>query len=544
MVNNLSQPVARLLLPFAVPAQDRTKAFTKDMEMAAVFYLAESEREKGEQLILKKPVEKIVFIAQTCYPMWLVPWRKRTLLFDGFGVTGHTVPYDVLPDVKAFENDIQASAETREAYSAALSNNLNYFQNFSGRDKKTIEGLITNPEFIKDLTSYIKEAKKFEKPLVEKAFLSPNITQSAISISLEELSNLRKSLEEDIRSLRESMKMLSTITKEHIKVIREEIRETGKKFDEKIATVKPTVMKKLQEIQKRCDMEITELSKGYERQLRVFHKDRVRLEKDQHRLNVQIERCEAGIRSSKLRKDEGSELQWRQKLKKTKKKLPPIKKGIADVDKKIREAETAKKLEISKIRSKYETRTEAAQKGLRELEASREASIRMKEQEMKSLEDTTSDIIDQMNEMVKLKKAPLEEIDGMGMPERYESNVLVYLPLYLVAYEAKQKRRYVVYPPSVVGSMGILTKFKGVFGMTKMKSFLQHRSKPLTSFLNQLVTLLKEEPVFEKETSDAGIQASILGTKESREYIKKGLGELKEEGWISESESKTLSGVL
>lgn len=544
MVNDLSQPVARLLLPFAVPAKDRDEAFTKDMEMAAVFYFAESGREKGEQLILKKPVEKIVFIAQICYPLWLVPWRKRTLLFDGFGVTGHRLPYDVLPDVKTFENDIQASSETREAYSAALSNNLNYFQTFSSRDEQTIEGLITNPDFIKDLTSYIKEAKKIEKPMVGRTFLSPSVSQSTISVALEELSNFRKSLEEDIRSLGESMKMLGTITKEHVNVVRGEIRETGKKFDEKIATVKPTVMEKLQEIQKRCDKEITELSKEYEQQLRVLHKDRVSLEKDQHRLNGQIERYEAEIKSSRLRKDEGTELQWRQKLKETKKKLPTIKKGIQRVDKKIREADTAKKLEISKIRSQFETETEEAQKPLRELEASREASIRMKEQEIKSLEDTTAEMIDQMNKMVKLKKAALEEIDGMGTTKKYESNVLVYIPIYLAAYEARQKRRYVVYPPSVVGSMGILTKFKGAFGITRMKSFLQHRSKPLAAFLNQLVALLEEDPVFEKETSDAGIQVSIQGTKESREYIKKGLGELKEEGWVSENEFQTLRKFL
>lgn len=544
MVNNLSQPAARLLLPFAVPAQDRTNAFTKDMEMAAIFYFAESEREKGEQLILKKPVEEIVFIAEACYPMWLVPWRKRTLLFDGFGITGHKLSYDVLPDVRAFESDIQASAETREAYSASLSNSLNYFQNFSSREEKTIDGLITNPDFINDLAAYFKEAKKIEKPIIGKAFLSPSINQSVITISLEEISDLRKSLEEDIESLHESMKTLNTTTKEHVTAIHKEIRETSKKFDKKIAEVKPGVMKKLQELQKKCDTEITELSKEYEKQLRALHKDRIKLEKDEQRLNTQIERCQAEIKSSKLRKDEGSELQWKQKLQNTKKNLPSIKKGIEEIDEKIKKAEVAKKLEISKIRSNYETRTNEAQKALREIEASREASIRMKKQQIESLEDSTSGIIDQMNEMVELKRADLGKIDGMGLPKKYKNNVLIYMPLYLVAYESKKKRRYTIHPPSVVGSLGIITKFKGAFRRTRMKSFLQHRSKPLTNFLNQLVTLLREDPVFEKETSDAGIQTNIIGAKEARELIEKGLGELRKEGWTSENEYKTLSQAL
>ncbi|UCD26802.1 MAG: hypothetical protein JSV75_01380, partial [Candidatus Bathyarchaeota archaeon] len=64
----------KLILPFAVSAEDRIKAFTKDMEIATIFYLAESNREKGEGHILKKTDEKLVFIAEACYPIWLVPW--------------------------------------------------------------------------------------------------------------------------------------------------------------------------------------------------------------------------------------------------------------------------------------------------------------------------------------------------------------------------------------------------------------------------------------------------------------------------------------
>ena len=540
----MSEEEKRLILPFAVPAKDRTKAFTKDMEMAAVFYLAESEREKGEQLILKKPVEKIAFLTETCYPVWLIPWKGRTLLFDGFGATGHTIYYNVLPDVRTFETDIQASAETPEAYSATLSNNLNYFQNFTGKEENTIEGLITDPEFTKDFTSYLKEATKIKKPVVGKAFLSPSISESLISNSLRELSDLRRSLEKDIQNLRRSMKSLSTATKENVEAIQKETRKVRKMFDEKIATVEPIVMQKLEEIQKMCDREITQLSKKHEGQLRDLHKDRVRLDKQRQQMLTQIERCETEIKSAKLRKDEGGEVQWKRKLKSTKKELPAVKKKIEEMDKKIKKAEASKKIEIAKIRSDYETKTEEAKKELDELEDSRDARIRMKDQQRESLQDMTAEIIDQINEKVKLKKLALDKLQEIGMSKKQESNVLVHIPLYLADYEAKQKRRYIVYPPSIVGSMGLFTKAKGVFGLTKMKSFLQHRSKAIATLLNQLVTLLAEDPVFERETNDAGVQANILGTTESLESIKKGLRELKKEGWLSETEAKTFSEAL
>jgi hypothetical protein len=543
-VKDMPQQTTKLLLPFAIPAEDRDKAFTKDMEMAAIFYLAESEREKGGGRILRKPAEELVLIAEACYPLWLVPWREKTLIFDGLGAMSHTFSYDVLPDVKTFDNDIQRSAETREAYSATLSNNASYFQSFAGKEEKTIENLIANPEFIQDLASYLSEAEEIEKIVANKAFLSSAIDESTISTIVEELSNFEVKLREEVNSLSKSMKLLSTTTEQQVKVIREEIRGIEKKFDEKIEMIKPKVMEKVHEIQRKCDAEITEATKKFERQLRLLHKDRVKLERKQDRLNFEINRCEAGIKSCRVRKDEGGEIAWKQKLERNRKELQTLEKSIRDMDRKIEDAETAKKLEISNLRSEYDATVEEAMRDLRELEASREAGIRMKQQEIASLDDTTSSIIGQMNELRRLKKATLKELDRAGAQKSQKKYALVYLPLYIACYETEQKKRYVVHPPSVVGSMGILTKLKGVLGATKMKSFLQPRSKAITTFLNQLVTLIQENPVFEKEISDAGIEASILRTKESRELIKKGLEELKEEKWISESEIQTFSKPL
>ncbi len=77
-----------------------------------------------------------------------------------------------------------------------------------------------------------------------------------------------------------------------------------------------------------------------------------------------------------------------------------------------------------------------------------------------------------------------------------------------------------------------------------MKSFLQPRSKAITALLNQLVILTEENPVFEKEISDAGIKASILRTAELRIGVKRGLKELRDEKWISENELQTFSKLL
>lgn len=544
-MKNVAQQVKRFVLPFAVPARDREKAFTKRMEMAAVLCLTEMDREKGAGFIFrrKKP-EELVFIAEACYPMWLVPWRGRSLLFDGIGAMTHALLYEALPDVRVFVNNAQGSAVTREAYSAFLSDNLNYFQGFTGTEEKIIEGLITSPDLIQDFVSYLPEAKAIKKPIIDKALLSPVIDEFTLSSFIQDFISLRATLKEDIKNLLESMKILSTTTKMHIKANHEKVGEVQKEFDKKITFLKPSIMEKTRQIQKKYDRQITRVSKKFERQLHRLYHERVKLEKAMQSTTAKIERCEAEIRSSKLQKNAAGELRWRQDAEACRKKLSTLERMVKETDKKIENVNAAKKQEIFKIRSECDVQSEEAIKPLRDLEASRDAKIRMNQQETKSLEDSTSMIIDQIDKLVQLKRMTLDKLDGMGIPERRRKYALVYIPIYLVCYQRESKKRYALYPPSIASSMGITTKFRGVLGVTKIKSLLQPRSKPTTNLLNQLLTVIEQNPVFEKELNDAEIRVNILRTKTSRESIKKGLEELRAEGWISEDEFQTCDGFL
>ena len=536
--------IRKLILPFAVAGKDRFKAFTKDMEMAAIFYLAERDRKKGEGRVLKKPEEKLAFIAETCYPIWLIPWRGRTLIFDGLEFTNPSISYDVLPDVKAFDNDLQASSKSREAYLAALSQNASYFQNFSGKEGKTIEGLITNPKFTQDLIGYLQDAEEIRKGASTKAVLSPLLDESEVSASIDELSELRDKVEKEIKNLSRSMKLLSKETREQVKALQAEMKATTKEFDQRIKKIKPKVMEKIKKIQERRNEEVTRIAKKYDRKLRSLHQKRVRTERKLERLSTDIERIEADIKVARENKDEAGEFQLTQKLDKIKKKLPVLDKKIKGIDREIENVEDAKKIEVSRARSKPDDRVEEAMKSLHDIEAAKEARARLEQQELASLEEMTSSIIKQIDAMIKTKEAALNEIDSIGALERRRKYALVYLSVYFVCYETEVGKRYVVYPPSNVGSMGIKTKLKGVFGAGKMKSFLQSRSQAIATLLDRLVDLTQENPVFEKEITEAGIKANILRTTELRVGVKRGITELKDENWISENEYQILNGLV
>jgi hypothetical protein len=537
----LTKYVKKLILPFAVSSKDRYVPFTKDMEMAAIFYLTERDRKKGERRVLKKAGEKIGFIAETCYPIWLSPWKGKTLIFDGLEFSNPSISYDIIPDPTTFENDIQGSSKSRQAYGATLAQNVSYFQNFSGKEEKMIEGLITNPEFVQDLINYLQDAEDIEKSTTKKAILSPRLDSSEVSTSIDKLSNLRDRIEAEEKNLSKCMKALSKGTKVQVRALQAEMKETIKEFDKKIKDAKPKVMDKIAKIKEKRDEEVTSISKKHDRALRTLQQNRITIERTLERLTTEIERYEEDIKKYRDQKDEAGEIQITEKLDAAKKKIPALNKEIKEIDKEIENVEGIKKVEVSKARTKPDDQIEEAMRSIRDIEAAKEARIRLEQQELSDIQEKTAAIIKQIDVMVKAKEAALNELDSIGAKDRRRKQAIAYLPLYFVCYETDTEKRFVVYPPSYVGSLGIKTKLKGVFGAGKMKSFLQPRSQAIATLLDQLVYLTKENPVFETEITEAGNKADILREADSQAYIQKGIMELKNEGWISDSEVQELN---
>jgi myosin heavy subunit len=536
---------ANLILPFSALGKDRKISFTKEMEMATIFYLAESDRKKGEGILQKKPTEELLLISECCYPIWLAPWKGQTLLFDGLGVSKHTLTYDVLPDVKAFINDVEGSVEKLEAYIAALNDHNNYFQSALRSEERTILGLIANLGFIGDFSTHLANAEPVEQAEVkETVCLASVVEEKTITQALSELLELRILLEKEIESLRYSMRLLNSTTRSHVETLKNDIRQTQKEFNEKIATAKTAAMEKIREIQTRYDDRITKASKRFEQQLQDLHQEKVKLEKNRDKAQNQIDRCENEIKTAKMNKNSALEQRWKQERENWKREAKALQKNVEQVDRQITDTESQKKVEITNLRSEFNTQSENAMKPVRELEASRDAKTQMTQQKINSLEDLTKTLVDQQDDLAKQKRASLNELEKLGMHDNRRKTVLAYVPLYLACFQADATRRYVVYPPSIAGTMGVMTKFKGMFGASRVKSLFQQLSPAETAILNQLVMVIEHDPVFKRDLHDAAAQVSITRNKEIRERIQQGLAELRREEWISENELQTLNTSL
>jgi hypothetical protein len=534
------EPERGFILPFTTSTAKKLKNFTKNMEMAAILYIAESERKKRESRVLRKTDEKLVFIAKAFYPIWLIPYRGATLIFDGRSYTSHTLFYDAIPDTETFNKNLRENQKTTKSYTAALIRNKDCFKNFNGKEETKIEGLIANPELIEDFKTYLHKMKKAKRHLRNKAVLPNTIEDIEIRESISQLINLRRRTAKDIQKLETSMRLLSTITLRRIKTIRTEIRRTQNNHHEQIEKIKPKVQKKIWRIQSNYNQKIARKFEKFKKELQRLNENRIELQKTLRYLKTEAKRCKTKMNS----KNNDKKIRWNLKLKRIEKRIPTLGKKIEANIKKTRKVESDLKFEISQQKVECDEHIEAAKKIFIDLQACTVAEITLKRREIATLENLAREIANSIREMVQTKRVFLKECDTIALARKKRSCELVCLPFYLARYEKADKKRYVVFPPAFVEDMGILTRMKGTLGAAKLKSLLQCRSRAITIFLNQLLTFIEKNPVLEKDITEAGIQSSILLRKRLRVGVKKGLIELEKQNWVSKSELQAFSKIL
>ena len=530
-----------MIIPFSVLSENRTEPFAEEMERAALYCFAELEREKGGGLILRKPEEKLVFLAEFCYPLWLIPWSRLSLLFDGLKTTTHTLTYRSIPDVKTFIENAQRSSKTLETYMAFLSDNINYFQVSSDEKAMAIDALIVQSDFLKEFDLCLSQAKEIETQSSEIVFLQPAIDESTISSMTQELENLKLDFKEDVDILYESMKLLNKTTRNFVKTIRNKIKAIKEEFSAEIKKQESVIMPKVNRINEEYDEQITKLTKNFEKQLLPLQKEKVKFEKTKEQTLNKIERCNVEAKTCAANKDVVGERKWKEKANETKKEFSEIENKIEELEEKIKEIDDSRSLETFRLRSEWEAKVKEAKRDLLELESSRDAKIQIHTQEIEKLESLTSTIIQHVDTIVKLREANLTNLEKLGIPQKHKTVTLIYMPVYLACYKAEQKKRYVLFSPSVANSIGFTTKLKGALGRAKVKQLLVPRFRAITSFLNKFPALIERNAAFEREIYEAGDKADISKASSVREQIKSGLERLKEEGWFSEKEYRAFT---
>ena len=535
----------KALLSFASFSQRDMAPFPTDAERAAIFCLAELERDKGGGLIKKQPPEELVFIAEVFYPFWVVPFGDSSLLFDGMNISSHSIIFSPIPDPKTFKNKLERRFESHQAYHTFLSDNANNFQISIPEETKTIDGLITDSEFLREFRLCLEEAILTKAPVAGSVLISPAPDEASIKSIIRGLRESQSGLIVEKKGLFAIMRLLNSKTQKCVSTLRNEIKKTEEKFDKEIEKSKELLLKRTVEINKEYTQKVTKVSKRFEKELLIVQKERIKVEKTKKQLANEIEQSEAEIRAAAIRKDDVSKKKWKEKRSSLKKELsgaPNAK--VKELEERIGQIEENKKLMVFKLKSKHDSKVKEASKDLIEIESSRDAEIKIYRDEMEKLEELTSGIIEQVDKLLKTRDTVIAEFEGLGLQLKRQTPLLAYMPFYLVCFKSNSKKRYVFFPPSFVSSEGLGVRLKGAIGKTKIKELLHPRSKKFVSILNKFILLMEKNVVFNREIDAACSKANILIGENRDQSIQVGLKTLQEEGWLSHDKYEFFRSLL
>ena len=536
----------QFILPFSVLSENRKDPFTSDLEAAALFSLAELDRTKGGGLIVKQTEETIKFIAKVGYPIWLFPWAETVLIFDGLNRSIYTLPYAAVPDVKAFMENLKRGAKTRETHLAFLRDNLNYFQVSATEKGLLVNALITSPEFLSEFDTYRREATNADNQSTQTALLTPTIDESVISSETQELDTLHSSFQEDVEGLYRCMKQLNRITHHYERELRGKVRDVKEEFDSKIKEEEELVAPKIDQLKDDYDEQITALAKNFETQRLPIQKEKAKLEKAKELAYEKIERCKLEAKTHAAEDNHAAEQKWKEKSNALKKELSETENQLKQTEKSLKDLEEKRSLEIFKLRDELEVKVKEARRNLVELEASSDAKILIHKQEIEKLEKKTKQISDQIGRIAKLREANIALFLKLGIRKELgaQGTALYYVPFIIICHQAEQRKRYSIIPPSIVNTIGLTTKIKGVLGRARIKELLDPRFKTITSLMDTIQILTQQNALFETEIKELGAKNNILSQSTAADEIMKGLAYLKNEGWLSEKEYDTVREKL
>ena len=109
----------------------------------------------------------------------------------------------------------------------------------------------------------------------------------------------------------------------------------------------------------------------------------------------------------------------------------------------------------------------------------------------------------------------------------------------MICYQTESKKRYHIIPPSIVNTVCLTTKLKSL-GRSKIKQVFGDRYYTISSLISELEILIEQNHLFRTEMNEIGEENNILKDRSGTEKIKKGLKDLKNEGWFSEKEYEKL----
>jgi hypothetical protein len=529
----------RYILPFS-----NQKSNPPEAEAAAVFAVAELDRNKGGGLITKQQEEKLVFLSKSGYPLWLFPNKDVILVFDGFAESNFSMSYVEIPEAKAFMESLDVNSRPREKYATFLSDHVNYFQQSVKERHFFFRGLIVDLNVKNEFNVYRKEPTEGNIQ-TNTALPSPTLDEPSIASMVSEFDKLQSKIREEAERLQECIRLMKKITSQYITEIDYEATATKEETDAKIKAQEELVNPQIAKLTKDYNRKIKELAESFDKELESFEKIRVRTQKsiESSEEEMRFYQCKAKVQASK--KHAIYEKRWKQKIKQVEKELRFLKKERENSEDNQKKISKQKAQEISEINFELDAEIKAARQPIMELKAAIETKMLSFKLETEKMFRQEKPVIESLNKSINLSDSINANFEVLGLRgQDLKGPSLFYIPFYVACYEMGLTRRYLIIPPSTIAAVDFSAKLKGALGMSKLKDLFMSRFKAITDLIESVQELIKQNSMFENQLYDFGQRNNFLKNRTYVESVQKGLVYLRHQGWLSDKEQQALSKRL
>jgi hypothetical protein len=539
----LNSAVKRFVLPF-LPEKHR-EPLSSEVESAAVYALAEFERTKGSGLLVKQPEEKLLFIVEIGYPIWLFPKGETTYIIDGLDNFSYTVNYLELPLAIALLESLEKKSKIREDYLAFLSDNKNYFQQSKKEKAFSLRGLIADLDFKRDFSAYIREAIEATSNLANLALLPPTLEEATISSMLAELDKLQSFFKEDAEKLQECLRLVSKTTSQYITELDYAIQAVKDETNAKIRAQEELVNPKIAQLTREYKQQIANTARTFDEELESYGKLEAKTEKSIETCEQKIKLYQREAKSQAQKKHLIYEKRWKEKSGQAKKELDEQKKELKRTEKNITNLKKQKTEETYKLQSELEAKIRLARQPLLELEVARNTKILAFRQEAEKLIKNEKLVINVLNSNIKLRETINAKFEMLGIIDQKSKNpTLFYVPFYVACYRAGLAKRYILLTPSKINAIGFAAKLKGALGMSKIRQLLIPRFQTITELIDKVYVAAKQNPQLDDRIRALGERNNLLNSELIRHNMAKGIAYLRDEGWLSDRECSVLNSSL
>jgi len=520
------------------------KSNSSEAEAAAVFAVAELERNKGGGLITRQQEEKLVFISKSGYPLWLFPKNDGIFVFDGFADSSFTVSYAEIPSTKAFREDFEINSQPREKYLAFLSSQSNYFQRSVKEKNFLFRGLIAGSDLKDELNVYRREITDGNAQTIV-TLLLPTLEETAITSMLSEFDKVQTQLREEAEMLPECIELINRTTSQYITEINYETAAAKEETDAKIKAQEELVNPQISKLNKDYSHKIRFLAESFDKELENLNRIRIKTQKSIESNEEEIKLCQNKAREQANKKHSIYEKRWKQKIKQIEKELKNLKSDLKKIEENLRKISKQKAQEISDINFELDAKIKLARQPIAELEAARDAKMLTFKLETEKMFKLEKPVIESLNKNIKLSDASKASFEGLYLRgQDLKSTALFYIPFYVVCYEMGLSRRYIIVPPSTITDIDFSTRLKGALGRSKVKDLFTPRFKAISDLIGRVQELTKQNSLFENQLYDLGQKNNFLKNSTYSESIQKGLVYLNHQGWLSDKEQQVLSNRL